>query len=139
MGTDFSLRRNKQLAMIHLAKKDLGLDDETYRAMLKNVADVTSASELTAYGLGQVIEHLRAKGWEPKVKARPRPAEDRVRLVKKIRRLLMNDNRPDAYADGMSAHMFGVDKFEWCNPEQLKKIVAALAIDARRRRGKAHA
>ena len=39
-------QRNKDLAKIHIAKKQLGLDDDSYRAMLQMVAGVNSAAHL---------------------------------------------------------------------------------------------
>jgi len=42
--------RRAQLAKIHIAKKELGLDDETYRSMLWTIARVRSASDLDSHG-----------------------------------------------------------------------------------------
>lgn len=55
-------RRQRQLAMIHIGKKDLGLDDETYRDMLHAVARVRSSADLDHHGREAVIKHLRACG-----------------------------------------------------------------------------
>lgn len=38
--------RNERLALIHLARKDRGLDEDAYRALLSGAAGVTSAAEL---------------------------------------------------------------------------------------------
>lgn len=50
--------KQSELAKIHIAKKQLGLDDDTYRAMLKQVAGVISAKDLTAQGRTNVPYHL---------------------------------------------------------------------------------
>ncbi len=41
-------QRNIDLAKIHIAKKQLGMDDVVYRDMLMNVAGVSSAADLRA-------------------------------------------------------------------------------------------
>lgn len=123
--------RKRELAMIHMAKTQLGLDDDTYRDMLWTVARVRSAADLDWAGRKKVIDHLKAKGF--KGKRRPQPAENKAVLVSKIRALLIAlGNKPDAYADGIARHMFKVERFEWCAPEQLRKIVAALQYQQKR-------
>lgn len=57
-------QRNIDLAKIHLAKKQLGLDDETYRAMLWTVARVNSAADLDQYGRSKVLQHLKSRGFK---------------------------------------------------------------------------
>jgi len=52
-----------QLALVHVAKKDLGLDDEAYRDILHVEAGVTSARDLTPSGLERVLARFREMGW----------------------------------------------------------------------------
>lgn len=126
--------RARELAAIHVAKKQLGLDDETYRLMLWSVARVRSAADLDHAGRQAVLDHLRARGFRPGRAGRPRPAPDRAGLVGKIRALLIaGGHRPDAYADAMARRMFGVARYEWLRADQLHRLVAALEIDRRRR------
>ena len=128
--------RTKELAKIHIAAKQLGLEGETYRNMLWVVARVRSSKDLDDYGRKQVIAHLKKCGASFTQKRRTRPAEEKASQVSKIRALLINDQRPDTYADAMSQRMFTVDRFEWCTTEQLGKIIAALVYDAKRHGGK---
>lgn len=124
--------RRADLAKIHLARKQLGMDEETYRDMLWTVARVRSAADLDAHGRRVVIEHLKRCGARFTRKRRIRPAGEKRDQLAKIQAFLAEARRPDSYADGMSKRMFGVEKVEWCTPEQLGKIIAALAYDARR-------
>lgn len=58
--------RNSELAQIHIAKKDLGLDDDTYRSVLWTCARVHSSKDLDFSGRIAVLNHLKARGWKPK-------------------------------------------------------------------------
>lgn len=54
-----------QLARIHIAKKDLCLDDTVYRQILINETGKKSAA-LLSYGQAKtVIEYFEAAGWKP--------------------------------------------------------------------------
>lgn len=129
--------RARELGMIHVAKKQLRLDDDVYRAMLWSVARVHSAADLDAAGRERVIKHLKSRGFKATGgKRRPRPPADRADLVAKIRAQLIEEGRPDTYADGMARRMFGVEQFQWCDPDQLRRIVAALVYDQKRRESK---
>lgn len=57
--------RNAELAQIHIARQQLGLDDDTYRAILWTVARVRSAKDLDWTGRKALLEHFKAKGWKP--------------------------------------------------------------------------
>lgn len=126
-------RRTRELAQIHLGAKELQMDDDAYRAMLWSVARVRSAKDLDAGGRERVISHLKALGFRPKRKGRSTPAKSRRRLIQKIKAQLTAAEYPDAYADGMARKMFGVERYEWCNADQLHKLVSALTYDAQRR------
>lgn len=126
--------RARELAAIHVARRMLGLDEETYRLMLWTVARVHSAADLDHAGRQAVLDHLRARGFRPSRPGRPRAAPERAALIGKIRALLIaGGHRPDAYADAMARRMFGVDRYEWLAARDLRRLVAALEIDRRRR------
>lgn len=125
------------LAKIHIAKAQLGLDDDTYRALLARVAGVRSAKELSPRQVGAVLAEFERLGWTPKSakkagRATPKPAATRKALVGKIEAQLADAGRPWAYADAMALRMFQVERVEWCDTDQLRRLVAALAYDAKR-------
>jgi len=133
-------RRQAELAKIHLGRKQLGLDEASYRAMLWRLARVRSAADLDAGGRQAVLAHLRALGF----RARPgkgypgRPAAidsaDRGPQLRKIEALLADAGRPWAYADALAERICGVERVGFCKPDQLGQVIAALQIDADRRR-----
>ena len=129
-------RRNLDLSKIHIAKKDLSLDDETYRALLFRVAGVRSAKDLNPRTTGKVLAEFERLGWKPTSakpgRKKPAAAPDRAKLIGKIEAFLAEAKRSWSYADGMAFHMFKVERVEWCDPGQLVKLVAALTYDAKR-------
>lgn len=58
------------LAKIHIAKKDLGLDDATYRAVLERVTGKTSSVAMTAEERDAVLVEMRRIGWKPRASRR---------------------------------------------------------------------
>jgi phage gp16-like protein len=53
------------LAKIHIAKQALGLDDATYRGILRNRYQYESAADLDDRQAADLIELFQAKGWRP--------------------------------------------------------------------------
>ncbi|MNO60771.1 hypothetical protein D3C76_513970 [compost metagenome] len=83
-----------------------------------------------------MLAELERLGWQPQprkgARRQVKPAAGRVALAGKINAFLAEAGRPVAYADAMALRMYRVERLEWCNEEQLRGIVAALAYDARR-------
>jgi phage gp16-like protein len=55
----------KLLAKIHIAKKELGLDEEAYRGALENVTGKRSAADLTNEQILKCLRHFKNLGWIP--------------------------------------------------------------------------
>ncbi len=126
--------RQRDLARIHLIKKQLGLDDATYRELLQGLTGKSSAAEMDRHERWTVLQemsHLGASTSAPPRKPQAPPPE-KARLLYKIESLLAEKERPLEYAHAMAKRMFKVDLIQWCDPDQLRRIVAALVYDARR-------
>ena len=61
------------------------------------------------------------------------PGWGKDRLFTKIGALLADAGRGWAYADGCARKMFGLESVRFCDPDQLRRIVAALTYDQQRR------
>jgi phage gp16-like protein len=125
------------LAKIHIAKQQLGLDDDTYRALLARIAGVRSAKELTKRQVGAVLAEFERLGFQPKPankagRKAPKPAQGLRALAGKVEALLAEAGRPWSYADSMALRMFKVERVEWLDSDQLRRLVAALTYDAKR-------
>jgi phage gp16-like protein len=142
---DPAARRRAQLAAIHSIAKKLDMEEDTYRNLIERVsgeygAAVRSAGKCSPRQLEAVLDALRRSGgvghWPG------RPAGELSPLLRKIEALLADAGRQWAYATAVAKRICKVDRLEWCDDEQLGKVVAALQIDAdrhgrgrRRRRG----
>ena len=135
--------RNNGLAQIHIAKAQLGLDEDTYRAMLWGVARVKSARDLDHAGRQKVLDHLKACGFKSRAPSTPTPGRprnmdhpERGPMLRKVEALLLSAGRDWGYCNGMCKRMFSVDDVSFCHEGQLHKLVAALEVDKRRRSAK---
>lgn len=54
----------KKKAVLHIAKEDLHLDDESYRQILKSVAGVESATQLTREGFEKAMKRFQEMGFK---------------------------------------------------------------------------
>lgn len=140
MTTQGSRRRTKEIAKIHCLKRDLRLDDDTYRGVLYQLAGVRSSSELDAKGRTQVITWLGQQTGDKQDMANGRPhnldSENAPAELKKIEALLLDQGLSWAYANAICKRMFKVARIALCSPEQFRGVIAALMV-AKRRKEKA--
>jgi len=54
----------KKKAVVHIAKENLHLDDESYRQILKGVAGVESSAQLTTEGFEKVMNRFQEMGFK---------------------------------------------------------------------------
>lgn len=122
-----NINRTSELAKIHIAKKQLGLDDETYRHMLWTIGRVNSSADLDHAGRKAVLEHLKSRGFTTvNNNAKPTVANVKKPLISKIGALLADMKLPWTYADAVAKQMFKRDRLQWCNANELRGVVSAL-------------
>jgi phage gp16-like protein len=128
--------RKSELAMIHVAKKALALEEDDYRSILLAVTGKTSSAELGSDGRKALIDHFKKIGFKAVAKkagrAKPTGAAPRQRYIAKIEAQLTAAGRPWAYADAMAKRICNIDRIDWCEPADLARVIAALSYDARR-------
>lgn len=132
-------QRDRQLARIHLAKKELAMDDDSYRAMLWSVARVRSARDLDDAGRRNVLDHLASCGSPAargEIKGRPKGSAATQAQIRKVGALLHQMRLPWSYADGVAKQMWHVDKLDWCTSLQLRGVITALEKEWARRRAR---
>ncbi len=132
--------RKRQLGKIHQAKKQLNLDEDTYRALLVRVTGKSSSALMDFAERNKVIAEFARVGFkESKAVDRkrvfagcPKNVKD-VPLLRRCEALLANGKLPWSYAHSMATKMFEVKRVEWLREDQLHKLVSALQVDANRK------
>lgn len=132
--------RQRDLAKIHIARKQLDVADETYIAKLQEIGGVTSSRDLTPNGRARLLAWFDSLGFKGKSSPttsqrpkRPTPAAENLPLVRRIRAQLISlDRKPDEYADGIAKQAFGIQFYEWCTCEQLLKVSQMLGVEQKR-------
>ncbi len=132
-------RRKAAIGKIHIGKKQLAMDEETYRAMLLTIGGVKSSTDLTNEGLNKVIRHMEQHGavFTKAKRAGRHPhnldsQSSRADQLGKIEALLAEAGRPWEYAGSMAKHMYNKDALAFCDHRELAGIIAALAKNAER-------
>jgi phage gp16-like protein len=74
------MSRTAMLAKVHIAKKELRIDDDAYRAMLKREVGKISSGDCTDAELRKLLDGFRRLGWTQKHK-RPLSEKAHVRLI----------------------------------------------------------
>ncbi|WP_299072811.1 gp16 family protein [uncultured Paraglaciecola sp.] len=137
--------RKALMAKIHIAKKQLNLDDDVYRDVLNHITGQSSCSKMSDNQLKNVLDHFKNKGFKAKPKNGRRMSPNSSEPVKtpqirKIRAVwitmhlhgIVRDNSEaalDGYVKRMSAQQNngkGVDAVAWLNGELAHKVLEAL-------------
>ena len=134
--------RNRELAQIHIARQQLGMDDETYRNVLWTVARVRSSKDLDWSGRKRVLDHMKACGFKVRSNRLPtahKPlAMTKEAIEAKIAVQLKELGQNWPYAYGVARRIFPtMNRFEFLTPEQLGEVSSALERTIRFKRKKA--
>ena len=129
------------MAKIHIAKKDLGLDDDTYRDVLWRVTGKRSCKDMTIAQLQDVVKDMENSGFKPKAAPKhgkkPSVVGKREPLMGKIHAMLTDMGLHWNYAHGMADSMFKIKRLQWLNDSQLYKLTQALSVHQQREAKKA--
>lgn len=118
--------RNSLITIIHIAKNNLGLDDEVYRELLFSVTGEVSSTKCSAKQLCAMLAELRRKGWRPSPK-KSEVAELLVPLHKKIRAQCHALEVPISYAESIiNRQTKGAATLKSATREQLTACISAL-------------
>lgn len=140
------LKKQSRIRAVHAACRAQGIDDDTRKAIQLQVTGKASLKDMSALDLSELLNHInrRAKAgneWSFTFRLAP----DRRAHAKKIYRLaerlgaLQQPVVPvasKAYVEGIASRMRGCEtRLEFCDAEQLHKIVQALEVYLKRHGG----
>lgn len=134
--------RRAMIAKLHVARRDLGLTEDDYRAVLFRVTDRTSAKDCSDDELRDALEEFKRLGFRP-LPARltapkaPRPADHPA--ARKARALWISlaqlgaiENPSEAALEAFARRQLGVDRMQWANQALMYKLVEGLKAIAER-------
>lgn len=129
-------------AAIHVARKQLGLDEDTYRTILHRVTGKSSSADMTPAQRGLVLEEFRRLGFEPTPPASRKPKKGLPKgglvldgpYVGKIRALWISAwnlgivrDRTDTALVAFVRRQTGIDHAAWVrDPKDAAKVIEAL-------------
>ncbi|WP_420598602.1 gp16 family protein [Neptuniibacter sp.] len=132
----------KLIKVIHVAKRELGMQDDDYRAMLASIPALegaTSTAGLPVPKLQAVLDTMKGMGFKVrpnnKSKGKPHNFNKMPGEITKIEALLTDMSLPWKYADAIANQMFGIKRVAWVKDrKKLASIIAALYVEQKKRR-----
>jgi phage gp16-like protein len=124
--------RQRLIRLIHVAKRDLDMPDDSYRAILLQIASKASAADLTIPELERVLEHMKRCGFKVRSERGERQQAD-DRQSKMIRGLWLEladrgvvRNASEAALASFAKRITGVDSLQWLSSPQASKLIEHL-------------
>ncbi|WP_081818745.1 gp16 family protein [Pseudomonas sp. PH1b] len=131
-----NLTRLRYIKLIHVARRELRMDDDTYRLMLSGMVGLegaTSTADLSVPNLQRVLEQLKQLGFKPrpnKVGTRPRANDEQSRKIRSLWLELhdlgaVRDPSEEALANFVKS-MTKVSALQWLNVAQASRVIENL-------------
>ncbi|MBK1890699.1 regulatory protein GemA [Undibacterium sp. 14-3-2] len=124
--------RTQYIQLIHIAKSQLGLDDDVYRSMLTGLELPNSTTKMSVPELQKVLDHLKRSGFKVRSKPKDRSQDDSEQ-AKMLRALWLElsglgyvrDPSEKALAAWVKRET-GVAALQWLNVETTQKTIEKL-------------
>lgn len=133
------------IAKVHIAKAQLGLDEDTYRQILFDQTGHMSASDCDEVELEKVVRHFEARGFKPRVVAGKGKAVGAARRpadhapARKARAMWISlyhlgaiDNPAERALEAFGARQLKVEALQWADQALCYKLIEALKAIAER-------
>lgn len=136
-------RAAKEVQLIQIAKRQLQMDEDVYRNLLREYGGVESSTQLNEQARGRLLDHFYRLGFVSTARAKRAAkgamtvAADKEALIKKIDAMLLSQGRDRRYIEpGLVRRICKVDSLAFCTAEHLGKLIAALQYDLNRQKAK---
>lgn len=124
--------RRVLIAKVHVAKKEMGLTDDDYRAMLVRVTGNLSSADCDVTELRSMVEEMKSKGFRPKPARGRAPASDHP-SARKARALWISlhhlgaiHNPSEQALEAFAKRQLKVEKLQWADQAKAYKLIEAL-------------
>jgi phage gp16-like protein len=117
------------LAKVHIAIKDLGIDDDLYRFILREEFGVESSTALSTRELEQLVARFESKGWRPQsAKGKERGAEAQVEALReKAGQMVLHTDMTLKRWRALVKSICGVEDLRWCGEAvKLKRLLVVV-------------
>lgn len=131
--------RLNSIKLVHVARRELSLTEESYRDILARITGKRTAADLDLEGLGKVIAEFQRLGWHPRTRTGHSAGGAGSRLMaadalsRKIRALWLSlwqlgeleDPSEEALAQFVKRTV-EVEALQWLDPRQADQVIKAL-------------
>lgn len=128
--------RLRYIKLIHVARRELRMDEDTYRMMLagmKGLDGATSTADLSVPNLVKVLEQLKQRGFKVRPNAAGKRPKANDEQSKKIRSLWLTLHRLGAVRDPSEEalakfvlNMTKVSALQWLSTVQASRVIENL-------------
>ena len=125
--------KHKYIRLIHIAKSQLNIDDDTYRHLLQTLTQKNSTKIMTIRELKKVVDNLKAKGFKVKPPKKAGKITATEPVHKKIRSLWLKlaeagkvKNRSEKAINSYVKRMTGVEVMDWLTEKQAMVVIESL-------------
>jgi phage gp16-like protein len=130
-------RRKGLLAKIHIAKSQLGINDDEYRDLLESLTNLRSCADMSISQMEAVIQSMIRLGFKPKsVRDHSPPTSHKANptQVDKIRAMWIDLGRrgivrtpTESALRKFIKRIAKVDSIEWLSPDESSTVITALS------------
>ncbi|MCX8581417.1 regulatory protein GemA [Gilliamella sp. B3482] len=125
--------KSKYIKLIHIAKSQLNLDDDTYRHLLLNVTKKTSTKDMTVWELEKILNNMKLKGFKVKSSKKTGKITATEPVHKKIRSLWLEladagevKNRSERAINSYVKRITGVEVMDLLTQKQAVVVIESL-------------
>lgn len=125
--------RQHLIRLVHIARRDLGMETDTYRAALLRATGKDSCSAMSKEELQKALDHLKLCGFKVRAKPAPSRALDQSPMSSKIRALWLLLHEIGAVSDPSEAalgayckRITGVEALQWTDGKQCDRLIETM-------------
>lgn len=123
-----ALTKSKLIQLIHIAKSQLGLDDDAYREILQDKGKHPSCKGMSIAGLMTVYDYMKSLGFKPK-RANINSGTLKSKIFATWRAMAKSGIVNDSSMAGLNSFIkrtVSVDRLEWLDNDQAVRVVESL-------------
>lgn len=126
-------QKQRLIRLIHVAKRELCMDDDTYRAILLQIGNTASSKDLSVSKLEAVLEHLKKVGFKvtPKKKSNiPMATDSQSKMIRGLwlelhEKGIVND--PSEYAlSKYVQRITRISALQWLDTHMASRVIETL-------------